>query len=58
VFAKDAYDAIRARSRRRARRRARSLLYPLYVNNVVTKAMNLCARVGAPKVNADVIEKL
>jgi type II secretory pathway predicted ATPase ExeA len=38
--------------------RTESLLYPLYVNNLVTKAMNLCARIGVPKVNADVIAKL
>jgi type II secretory pathway predicted ATPase ExeA len=59
VFAKDAYDAIRTRlSTPRAGGRIESLLYPLYVNNLVTKAMNLSARLGVPRVNAEVIAKL
>lgn len=59
IFHKDAYDAIRTRlSAQAAGGRVESLLYPLYVNNLVTKAMNLCARIGAPRVNAEVIQKL
>lgn len=59
VFAKDAFDAIRTRlSVPGSGGRATSLLYPLYVNNLVTKAMNLCARLGVPKVSAEVIAKL
>jgi type II secretory pathway predicted ATPase ExeA len=59
VFAKDACDAIRTRlSHPSTGGRTTSLLYPLYVNNLVTKAMNLCAQLGVPKVNGDVIAKL
>jgi type II secretory pathway predicted ATPase ExeA len=59
IFAKDAYDAIRGRlSMPRAGGRTESLLYPLYVNNLVTKGMNLCAQIGVPKVSAEVIAKL
>jgi type II secretory pathway predicted ATPase ExeA len=57
VFAKDAYDAIRAGLTVK-RRDDRSLFYPMYVNIAVTKAMNLTARLGAPKVNAEIIEKI
>lgn len=59
IFTKDAYDAIRARlSTPRPGGSVQSLLYPLYVNNLVTKAMNLSARLGVPKVSAEVIQKL
>lgn len=59
VLGKDACDGIRARlAVPAAGGRIETLLYPLYVNNLVTKAMNLCARIGAPKVTAEVIQKL
>ena len=35
-----------------------SQLYPLVVNNLVTRAMNAAAAVGAPMVSADVIKSL
>lgn len=35
--------------------RVRSLCYPLAVNNLVTGALNLACRIGAPKVNGEVI---
>lgn len=59
VFAADAYDAIRARLTRQTSTRATtSMLYPLVVNNLATKAMNLAAEIGAEKVSAEVIREL
>ena len=57
VFDKDAYDAMRAKltMRRREGGGVISMLYPLVVNNLVTKAMNACAAAGVDKVDADVI---
>lgn len=56
------YDAIRLRltQPRRGGRPGEvvSTMYPLVVNNLVTKAMNLCASIGAPKVAPDVIAQL
>lgn len=58
VLAKDGYDAIRARLtlRRRGSDGVESMLYPLVVNNLLVKAMNLAAEIKADKVNADVIK--
>lgn len=58
VFSKDAYDAMRTKLtlRRRGSDGVISMLYPLVVNNLVTKAMNLCAEIGADKVDAEVIK--
>lgn len=57
-----AYDAIRMRltQPRRGGRPGEviSIMYPLVVNNLVTKAMNLCATIGAPKVSGDVVAQL
>ncbi len=59
VFAADAFDAIRAGLTRKTRQGgAMSLVYPLVVNNLVTKAMNLCAEACAPKVSADVVRRI
>lgn len=59
VFAPDAYDAIRARlifSPRGGRAQdARSLCYPLIVNNLVCRAMNAATAAGYPVVDAQVI---
>jgi type II secretory pathway predicted ATPase ExeA len=64
VFEPDAYDAIRARLIRiprgvkpgaRAEGGAISTCYPLAVHNLVARAMNEAARVGYPKVDAQVI---
>lgn len=58
VFAKDAYDAMRTKltMKRRGSDGVISMLYPLVVNNLITKAMNLCAEVGAEKIDAEVIK--
>ena len=53
IFAAGAPDAMRELL---ARKRLGS--YPLIVNNLVTKALNLCAEIGEDKVGAEVIGKL
>lgn len=54
-----AVDAIRARlTLKRDGRRAISLVYPLAVHNLVTKALNEAAGIGLPKVTADLIKQL
>lgn len=59
VFATDAADAIRARlihlPRGAKPSEARSICYPLVVNNLVARAMNEAAKVGYPVVDAEVI---
>ena len=59
VLAADACDALRARlislPRGGKPGDARSLCYPLVVNNLVTRAMNAAAAAGWPKVDAQVI---
>jgi len=58
VFAPDAFDAIRERLtyRRRGTEQTVSLHYPLVVNNLVVKAMNLAADLGAPRIDREIIE--
>ncbi|SDM56723.1 Type II secretory pathway, component ExeA (predicted ATPase) [Oryzisolibacter propanilivorax] len=64
VFAPDAVEAIRATLRQsvtetvRGQRTAReqSLCYPLAINNLVTRAMNEAVKIGAPQVNAALIQ--
>ncbi len=59
VFAPDAADAIRARLIHTPRggrtADARSICYPLVVNNLVCRAMNAAARAAYPQVDAQVI---
>lgn len=59
VFALDAFDAMRARlvhiPRGGKPQDARSLCYPLVVNNLVCRAMNAATRAGWPQVDAQVI---
>lgn len=59
VMAPDAADAIRARLIHMPRGGragdARSLCFPLVVNNLVCKAMNAAARAGWPQVDAQVV---
>lgn len=61
LFDPSAFDAMRARLTRNSRNGAgqsTSMVYPLVVNNLTTKALNLCAEIGADKINADVIKEL
>lgn len=59
VMDEAAIDAIRARLIRRPRgasqAEARSICFPLVVNNLVVRAMNAAASVAMPRVTADVI---
>ncbi len=56
VFEKDAFDAIREALTGKLRNGDKvSQVYALNVNNLVTKAMNECAELGAPKVRADAL---
>jgi type II secretory pathway predicted ATPase ExeA len=63
IFAKDAFDAMRARltDRRRGPGGADhviSQLYPLVVNRLVTRALNEAAEIGASRIDRGVIEAL
>lgn len=58
ILAPDAWDAMRHRLTRRNGQSVLSMLYPLVVNNLITKAMNHAAELGVPVVNGDVIRAL
>jgi type II secretory pathway predicted ATPase ExeA len=60
ILARDSYDAIHTRLtiKRRGSDDLISLVYPLIVNNLVVKAMNLAAEVGAPKVSSEIIQEI
>lgn len=60
IFEKDAYDAIRTRLtlRRRGGEGVVSQLYPLVVNNLVAKALNIAAEIGAKKISAEIIKEI
>lgn len=60
VFADDAFTAIRERWTKvdPATRAVRNNLYPLIVNNTVTRAMNRAADLGLPQVTGDLIKEL
>lgn len=53
IFTADAYDAMRDLLKRK-----RLGSYPLIVNNLVTKSLNLCAETAEEKVSAEVIGQL
>lgn len=59
LFADDAFDAIRDRltKKRAGSREVYSQLYPLIVNNLVTKAMNRAAQIGVPQVTGDLVRE-
>ena len=64
VFDGDALEAMRERLtaapqalKGGGRTRAVSLCYPLAVNNLATAAMNLAARIGSPRVTADIVRE-
>lgn len=48
-------NRLRVASTRRGEKQVRSLCYPLAVNNLVSNALNLAARIGALKVTGEVI---
>ncbi|MDO8934216.1 MAG: AAA family ATPase [Rhodocyclaceae bacterium] len=60
IFADDAYTGIRTRltKSKPGRREVYSQLYPLVVNNLVTKAMNRAAELGMPVINGDLFKEL
>lgn len=60
IFAADAYDAIRARwtKTKPGSKDVLSQLYPLVVNNTVTRAMNRAAEIGVPLITGDLIKEL
>lgn len=55
VITKDAIEAIQNRLRRKSNGSVVSDVYPLAVNNLLIKAMNLAFELGDEKVNADLI---
>lgn len=59
IFDADAFDAIRTKLSRVQRggkmTDATSICYPLVVNNLVTRAMNIAATIGAKKVSGELI---
>ena len=58
VFAQNAFDAIRERLTQRSRNGGEvlSMLYPLVVNNMVVRCMNLAAEIGESRINADIVK--
>lgn len=58
ILGADALDAMRQRLMRRNGQSVVSMLYPLVVNNLVTKAMNHAAELGVPLVTGDVIRAI
>ncbi len=58
IFETDAFDAIRSRLQYSVQGSSTSMLYPLLVNNTVTKAMNMAAEIGANKIDADIIKSV
>lgn len=54
----EAIEQLRAKLTRKVGSAAVSLLYPLSVNNAVTKAMNLAAEIGVPTVTAEVVKRI
>lgn len=48
-------NRLRVASTRRGEKEVRSLCYPLAVNNLISNALNLAARIGAPRVTGEVI---
>lgn len=48
-------NRLRVASTRRGEKQVRSLCYPLAVNNLLSNALNLAARIGAPRVTGEVI---
>lgn len=59
LFDESAFGAIRERLvQRRGKAQVVSMLYPLVVNNLVIKALNLAASVGVPVIDADLVREV
>ena len=60
IFTDDAFEAIRARWTKvdPASRALKNNLYPLIVNNTVTRAMNRAAELGLPVISGDLVKEL
>lgn len=60
LFSDEAYDAIRTRWTKvdPGTRQVKTNLYPLIVNNTVTRALNRAAELGLPQVTGDLIKEL
>jgi type II secretory pathway predicted ATPase ExeA len=59
MFDDTAIDGIRRRlTRIDENKRAESQLFPLVVNNLITRAANEAAALGVPRINADIIKSL
>lgn len=60
ILGDDAYEAIRARWTKvdPATRLVKTELYPLVVNNTVTRAMNRAAELGLPLVTGDLVKEI
>jgi type II secretory pathway predicted ATPase ExeA len=58
VFTTDAFEAIVSRLTRDSSRGKVSMVYPLVVNNITTKAMNLAASMGEQKISAEVVREV
>jgi type II secretory pathway predicted ATPase ExeA len=58
VFADDAFAAIVTRLSDTRGREVVSAVYPLAVNNLVTRAMNLAASMGEARISAEVVKEL
>ena len=60
IFTDDAFEAIRARWTKvdPASRALKNNLYPLIVNNTVTRALNRAAELGLPVISGDLVKEL
>ena len=60
IFTDDAFDAIKARWTKvdPASRALKNNLYPLIINNTVTRALNRAAELGLPVINGDLVKEL
>ena len=52
-----AIDQLRTRLTRKTAAGTVSMCYPLAVHNMVTRALNLAAELGAPRVTADIVKE-
>jgi type II secretory pathway predicted ATPase ExeA len=60
IFTDDAFEAIRSRWTKvdPASRALKNNLYPLIVNNTITRALNRAAELGLPVINGDLVKEL